>query len=109
MKEVIVFFVVVVLSFFVAKDYGQCNQFVETMGGSSSERAYFGIETSEGAIVVTGYTYSFGAGGKDLLLAEFDSCGDTLWIKTLEGRGMVVTYAKPKGYEFRERLLNFVT
>ncbi len=35
--------------------------------------------------MVTGWTECYGAGGKDLLLAKFDSSGNLLWTKTLGG------------------------
>ena len=55
--------------------------FVEALGGSSSER-FYGVETADGGAVAVGTTSSFGAGGTNLLLVRFDSCGDILWAKT---------------------------
>jgi len=40
------------------------------------------IETSDGNLVITGYTNSFGAGGFDVWLIETDQNSDTLWTKT---------------------------
>jgi len=57
----------------------------KTLGGAAAENVHSIIETSDGGLVVTGYTYSFGAGDCDLLLAKFDSIGNLLWTRTLGG------------------------
>lgn len=48
------------------------------------------IQASDGGLVVTGYTNTFGVGGYgkyDLILAKFDSSGSFLWARTLGGPG----------------------
>jgi len=57
----------------------------KTLGGTLSDQGRSVIEASDGGFVVAGYTYSFGAGGADLLLAKFDASGNHLWAKTLGG------------------------
>jgi hypothetical protein len=57
----------------------------KTFGGAYNDEGRSVIQTSDGGLVVTGYTESFGAGRRDLLLAKFDGWGDTLWTRTLGG------------------------
>lgn len=56
-------------------------------GGLSGE--YEGIveQTSDGGYVVTGTTYSYGAGLGDVLVFKTDANGDTLWARTYGGAG----------------------
>ena len=56
-----------------------------TLGGSGDDWGYSVIEASDGGLVVTGHTFSFGAGGRDFLLAKFDASGNRLWTRTLGG------------------------
>lgn len=67
-----------------------------TLGGNGLDWGRFVIQASDGGLVVTGYTDSFGAGNYDLLLAKFDACGNHLWTKTLGGSG------KEKGFSVTE-------
>lgn len=45
------------------------------------------IQASDGGLVVTGITNTFGEGDRDLTLAKFDSSGNLLWARTLGGPG----------------------
>jgi hypothetical protein len=49
----------------------------KNLGGAGSERGEHVVEVSDSGLVVTGYTYSYGAGYSDLLLAKFDGSGNT--------------------------------
>jgi len=70
----------------LAKFDGSGNHlWTRTLGGGSSDGGYSVVEVSDGGLVVTGYTNSYGAGGKDLLLAKFDGSGNHLWTRTLGG------------------------
>jgi hypothetical protein len=42
-------------------------------------------QTSDGGYIVAGYTYSFGAGNRDVYLIKTNASGDTLWTKTYGG------------------------
>jgi len=55
------------------------------LGGPAEDEGHSVIEASDGGLLVTGYTYSFGAGGSDLLLAKFNASGTLLWARTLGG------------------------
>lgn len=58
---------------------------IRTLGGDTTDWGYSVIEASDGGLVVTGYTESFGAGGKDIIIAKFDASGNYLWTRTLGG------------------------
>jgi hypothetical protein len=51
-------------------------------GGSSDDVANSVDETCDGGFIMTGRTYSFGAGNWDIYVVRTDSSGDTLWTKT---------------------------
>jgi hypothetical protein len=61
------------------------SQFIKTLGGGPTDDGWSVVQTSDGGLVVTGYTQSFGAGGEDLLLSKFDASGNHLWSRTLGG------------------------
>ncbi len=57
-------------------------------GGSKGDCGMFVQQTSDGGYIVTGYTYSFGAGRDDLWLLRTDENGDTIWTHTYGGEGL---------------------
>ena len=59
----------------------------KTFGGVDWEWGYSVQECASGGFIVTGATYSFGAGNGDVYLIKTDSLGDTLWTKTYGGAG----------------------
>jgi len=56
-----------------------------TLGGSLTDIGRALITTPSGEIVVAGYTTSFGAGDRDVLLAKLFSNGSLAWARTLGG------------------------
>lgn len=56
-----------------------------TFGGSGNEAAWSIIESSDGNLVLTGWTESFGAGDYDVLVAKLNNLGGVIWAKTMGG------------------------
>jgi len=59
----------------------------KTIGGTSDDYGYSIQQTSDGGYVITGTTYSFGAGGYDVFVIKLDSLGNLSWAKTIGGTG----------------------
>ncbi len=60
-------------------------QWAKTYGGGSDDYAYSVQQTSDGGYIVAGWTASFGAGDKDILLVKTDANGNVQWAKTYGG------------------------
>ncbi|OYD15047.1 hypothetical protein CH333_06660, partial [candidate division WOR-3 bacterium JGI_Cruoil_03_44_89] len=56
-----------------------------TYGGSDGDKGWFVQNTPDGGYVITGDTWSYGAGIHDVYLIRTDSLGDTLWTHTYGG------------------------
>ncbi len=54
-------------------------------GGMAADEGRAICETSDGHLLVTGCTASFGAGESDVYLLKVDATGDTLWSRTWGG------------------------
>ena len=54
-------------------------------GGNNSDYATSILQTTDGGYIITGYTESFGAGEKDVLLAKFDEIGTLSWANVFGG------------------------
>jgi hypothetical protein len=57
----------------------------KSYGGTEDDIAFSLEQTSDGGYIITGYTESFGAGGKDVLLVKTDGEGNMLWNRTYGG------------------------
>ena len=60
-------------------------QWSQTYGGSQDDGAKCLIQAIDGGYVLSGYTYSYGAGGSDMYLVKTDSSGNLLWTVTFGG------------------------
>jgi hypothetical protein len=60
-------------------------QWTKTIGGPGDEIGNSLIQTSDGGYAITGYTTSFGAGGKDVYVVKLDAKGNLQWTKTIGG------------------------
>ena len=65
----------------------------KTLGGTQNDVGYALALNFEGSIIVTGITASFGAGGDDILVAQWYSNGTFAWAKTLGGPSTDYAYA----------------
>jgi len=59
--------------------------FVRIAGDFDDEVVKDMVKTSDGGFVVTGYTYSGGLGGKDVLLVKFDANANVSWAYAFGG------------------------
>ncbi len=59
--------------------------FYKTYGGAKSDYGQDVVETSEGGFFITGWTWSFGAGDKDVYIVKTDAQGNKAWEKTFGG------------------------
>jgi hypothetical protein len=59
----------------------------KTYGGSSDDEGTSVDICIDGGYIITGWTWSYGAGGSDVWIIKTDSLGDSLWTKTYGGTG----------------------
>ena len=59
----------------------------KTYGGSDNDEIESMQPTSDGGFILAGFTQSYGAGSRDVLLVKIDSVGNLLWSKTYGGSG----------------------
>ncbi|KQC14679.1 MAG: hypothetical protein APR63_13730 [Desulfuromonas sp. SDB] len=73
-----------------------------TFGGTSDDIGCSVQQTTDEGYIISGYTWSYGAGGFDVYIIKTDSIGDSLWTKTFgdiyDDWGHSVLQANDGGY-----------
>ena len=77
-------------------------EWARTVGGTNDDWGYSVIQTLDNGYAVAGYTYSFGAGDRDLFLVKFNSFGLVEWARAVGGTsddwGFSVAQTNDGGY-----------
>jgi hypothetical protein len=68
-------------------------QWDKTFGGSAIDYGYSVQQTSDGEYIVSGHTFSYGAGDYDAWLIKTDSLGNKEWDKTFGGSAIDYGYS----------------
>lgn len=62
-------------------------------GGTEYDNISFVRQTTDGGYIVTGWTYSFGAGNRDIWVVKLDSAGEVAWQKAYGGSASDYAYS----------------
>lgn len=73
--------------YIVKLDSGGSYLWSKTYGGGGDEVAFSIAKTTDGGLVTTGYTNSFGLGGNNIQIMKLDGNGTLQWSKTIGGSG----------------------
>jgi hypothetical protein len=88
--------------FFAAAASAQNTKFERAIGGTGAENSYSIERTFEGGYIAVGYTESYGAGQKDVLITKTDALGKIVWSKAYGGSkddvGWKVATTSDSGY-----------
>ncbi len=57
----------------------------KVIGGSGDDWGFSALELSDGSIMISGVTNSYGAGGYDIFMCKLQSYGEEIWMKTYGG------------------------
>jgi len=68
-------------------------QWAKAFGGTSPDEGDCIIQTQDGGYAVAGFTWSWGAGGGDILVAKLSSTGNPLWARVIGGPGWDGAYS----------------
>ncbi len=71
--------------FLIKTDENGDTLWTKTYGGTEKDYGYCVQQTNDNGYIITGLTWSFGAGSDDIYLIKTDENGDTLWTKTYGG------------------------
>ena len=74
---------IVTSKIFIVKTNAQGDSiWTKVVGGNKNDIAYFVQLNGQGGYLVTGYSESFGTGGKDAILVNLDLNGNIIWLRT---------------------------
>ncbi|KPJ51983.1 hypothetical protein AMJ39_08875 [candidate division TA06 bacterium DG_24] len=71
--------------YLIKTDSGGDTVWTRTYGGADWDGGRSVEETGYGGYIITGLTWSFGAGAEDVYLIKTDSAGDTVWTRAYGG------------------------